>query len=218
MKTILCFGDSNTHGTSPRDWSRFDANTRWPGVMRSELGKLSADGYAVIEEGCGGRTTIWEDPIESPGSGSKNGSAYLRPCLHSHAPIDLVIILLGTNDLKHRFCAGADDIARGAGVLVDICQKSAAGLNNQPPKVLLIAPPPVGPLKGTPFEEMIAGGEEKSRLFGKWFRQVASEKGCDFLDAGQIIISSPTEGVHWEASEHVKLGKAVALKVRELMG
>ncbi len=214
MKTILCFGDSNTHGTSPQGWTRFDRNTRWPGVLRNQLGA----GFEIIEEGCGGRTTVWDDPIESPSTGSKNGAAYLRPCLHSHQPIDLVIILLGTNDLKHRFSVGADDIARSCGVLIDICQKNQVGPGNLPPKVLLIAPPPVTDLKGTPFEEMLAGGHAKSQLFGKWFGIIAKEKNCHYLDAGVIIQSSPTEGVHWEASEHQKLGHAVAKKVLEILG
>ena len=108
-KNILCFGDSNTFGSDPRGGPRYDRHTRWPGVLRDTLGA----GFWVIEEGCGGRTTVHEDPIESLGTGSKKGVAYLPACLHSHQPLDLVIILLGTNDLKPRFAVGADDIARG---------------------------------------------------------------------------------------------------------
>ncbi len=214
MQTILCFGDSNTHGTNPDGWSRFDRHTRWPGVMRDALGK----GYWVIEEGCGGRTTVHEDPTESHGSGSKNGAAYLRPCLHSHKPLDLVIILLGTNDLKAKFSVSAEDIARGAGALVDIVLRSDAGPDGQPPKVLLIAPPPVASLASTPFAEMLEGAEEKSKRFGKHYAAVASERSVAFLDAGTVMRSSPTEGVHWEASEHGKLGQAVAERARELLG
>lgn len=184
MKTILCFGDSNTHGTSPHDWSRFDIHTRWPGVMRDTLGA----GYWVIEEGCGGRTTVHDDPVEEPfQGGSKNGALYLRPCLHSHSPIDLVIILLGTNDLKARFNVPASDIARSVGVLVEIVQRSTNGPSGKAPRVLLVAPPPTMPLEKTPFEEMIAGGETKSKRFGAEYALVAKEKGCDFVDAGKII-------------------------------
>ncbi len=92
MKTILCYGDSNTYGYDPVSGGRFDHNIRWPGVLRNDLG----DGWWVIEEGCGGRTTVWEDPIER----HKDGSAYLPACLHSHGPLDLIVIMLGTNDLK----------------------------------------------------------------------------------------------------------------------
>ncbi|HYO08822.1 MAG TPA: SGNH/GDSL hydrolase family protein [Tepidisphaeraceae bacterium] len=213
MKTILCYGDSNTHGTNPADWSRFDLHTRWPGVLRRELG---AD-YWVIEEGCGGRTTVWDDPVEDQLQGSKNGAAYLRPCLHSHQPLDLVVILLGTNDLKARFGAGAEDIARGAGALVDLVRQSTAGPGGRAPRVLLLAPPPVAPLAGTPFSDMLAGAEEKSARFGQFFRQVAAERDCPLLDLAEVIVSSPTEGVHFDAPEHAKLARAVAAKVRELL-
>lgn len=215
MKTILCFGDSNTHGTSPVDWSRFDIHTRWPGVMRDTLGS----DFWVIEEGCGGRTTVHDDPIEEPHQGgSKNGAKYFLPCLHSHAPLDLVIILLGTNDLKARFGVGADDIARSAGVLVQMVQKSGYGIGGKPPKVLLVAPPPTTPLEKTPFVDMIAGGEAKSKLLGKFYEQTARELGCAFLDAGKVIVSSPVDGLHWDASEHAKLAKAMAQRVREILG
>ena len=214
MKTILCFGDSNTHGTNPHDYSRFDIHTRWPGAMRDALG----EGYWVIEEGCGGRTTVHDDPIESPfQGGSKNGSAYLRPCLHSHKPLDLVIILLGTNDLKVRFSVSAEDIARGAAVLVETVKRSEAGPDGKPPQVLLIAPPPTASLKDTPFEAMLAGAEAKSEQFGERFATIAKELNVPLLDAGGVIETSTTDGVHWEADQHIKLGQAVAERVRALV-
>jgi lysophospholipase L1-like esterase len=99
MKTILCYGDSNTWGAVPLQSleliERFGRSERWTGVLQRELGQA----YEVIAEGCNGRTTVWEDPIE----GYKNGKEYLIPCLDSHQPLDLVIIMLGTNDLKARF-------------------------------------------------------------------------------------------------------------------
>lgn len=214
MKTILCYGDSNTHGTNPHDWSRFDIHTRWPGVLRDSLG----DGYHVIEEGCGGRTTVHEDPVESHfGGGSKNGAAYLRPCLHSHQPLDLVIILLGTNDLKARFAVPAEDIAAGVGVLVEIVKQSTAGPEGCAPSVLMIAPPPTLPLEDTPFAEMIAGGEAKSKLFGKHYAAVAEQNGVAFFDAGQVIASSEGDGLHWDAESHRGLGAALAVRVRALL-
>jgi lysophospholipase L1-like esterase len=130
VKTILCYGDSNTWGYNPATGERFSRDERWPGVLRQELG----EGYEIIEEGLCGRTTVWDDPIE----GYKSGKEYLIPCLETHKPIDLVVIMLGTNDLKRRFSLSALDIANGAGVLVDIVLKSSAGPDEGAPKVLVL--------------------------------------------------------------------------------
>ncbi|MCB0213933.1 MAG: SGNH/GDSL hydrolase family protein [Anaerolineae bacterium] len=206
-KTILCYGDSNTWGYDPATQSRFDRHTRWSGVMRDVLG----DDYWVIEEGLNGRTTVWDDPIE----GYKNGHAYLIPCLETHKPIDLVIIMLGTNDLKVRFFLPPGDVAKGAGVLVNTVQKSDTGPNEQAPPVLLLAPPVV--VKLTEFEEMFEGAEAKSEKFGQYYGQIAQEYGCYFFDTAQVIQSSPLDGIHFEATEHRKLGEAVAAKVKEIV-
>ena len=207
MKTILCFGDSNTWGWNPATQARYGRGERWPGVLRRELGA----GYEVIEEGQNGRTTVWDDPIE----GHRNGREYLIPCLASHAPLDLVIIMLGTNDLKIRFSLTAYDIASGAGVLVDIAQRSDAGLDGAPPKVLLIAPPPLGRL--TEFAEMFTGAVAKSRRFSEQFRRVADEAKCALLDASQVAVSSDLDGLHLEAEQHRKLGEAIARSVVEIL-
>ncbi len=207
MKTILCYGDSNTWGYDPVRQDRFDRDERWPGVLRQELD----EGYLVIEEGLGGRTTVWDDPIE----GYKNGKEYLIPCLETHRPLDLVIIMLGTNDLKKRFSVSAFDIAASAGVLVDVVHKSAAGPNGGVPKVLLLVPPPLARL--TEFAEMFEGAEAKSRKLSEHYRRIAQEKGCALLDTAQVIVSSDLDGIHFEKSEHQKLGRAVAARVREIL-
>ena len=208
MKTILCYGDSNTWGADPRTNARYARDVRWTGVLRNALG----DGYLIIEAGQNGRTTVWDDPIER----HKNGAKHLPVCLETHYPLDLVIIMLGTNDLKKRFSLLPGDIARGAGVLVDIVQKSAFGPDGGPPQVLLIAPPPLAKL--SPATYMFEGGVKKSRKMGDWFRQVAEEYGCHFLDAGQVVVSSKVDGVHLDPEEHEKLGKALADLVRDIMG
>jgi lysophospholipase L1-like esterase len=207
MKTVLCYGDSNTWGYDPVTQDRFPPDTRWPGVLRQELG----EGYLVIEEGLNGRTTVWDDPIE----GYKNGREYLIPCLETHHPLDLVVLLLGTNDLKMRFSVSAGDIANGAGVLVDAIHKSAAGPRGAAPQVLLLAPPPVAKL--TDFAEMLEGAEAKSIRFAQHYRRVAAERGCAFLDTSTVIVSSDLDGIHFEASQHQKLGRAVAACVRQLL-
>ncbi len=207
MKTILCYGDSNTWGCNPATKERFSVDVRWTGALAQELGPL----YHIVEEGLGGRTTVWEDPIE----GNRNGKEYLIPCLESHMPIDLVTILLGTNDLKMRFSVSAYDIAASAGVLVNIVLKSATGPRNAAPQVLLMSPPVVGPLSD--YAEMFQDAQTKSSHFAKYYRQVADLYHCYFMDTAEIVVSSDRDGIHWEASEHRKLGKAVAARVREIL-
>lgn len=208
MKTVLCYGDSNTWGADPTQPVRFGRDIRWAGVLRTELGA----GYWVIEEGLNGRTTVWEDPIE----GHKNGKAQLPSILVSHHPFDLIIIMLGTNDLKKRFSVPACDIADGAGVLVDIVKQSGCGPNGGAPQVLLMAPPPVAKLTG--FAAMFEGADAKSQLFAQEYARVAKLKGCHFFNAGAVIVSSDADGIHFDGSEHIKLGHAVAEKVREILG
>jgi len=207
VKTVLCYGDSNAWGYDPSSQARFPRDVRWPGVLRNELGQ----GYLVIEEGLNGRTTVWDDPIEL----DKNGATYLRPCIQTHKPIDLVIIMLGTNDLKTRFSLTAYDIASGAGVLVDIVQKSDTGVEGGAPEVLLIAPPPAVEL--TNFAEMFENAIEKSGDFSKHYRRIANEKGCHYLDAGDYVESSPLDGIHLEAGMHRKLGEAVTADVKDIL-
>jgi lysophospholipase L1-like esterase len=208
MKTVLCYGDSNTWGADPTQPGRFGPDIRWPAVMRTTLG---AD-YWVIEEGLNGRTTVWDDPIE----GNKNGKTQLPSILLSHHPFELIIIMLGTNDLKMRFSVPAYDIAGGAGVLVDIVNQSGCGPNGGAPQVLLMAPPPIAKL--TEFAPMFEGGDAKSKLFAQEYARVAQLKGCHFFNAGSVIVASDADGIHFDASEHIKLGKAVAAEVRKILG
>jgi lysophospholipase L1-like esterase len=210
MKTILCYGDSNTWGYNAESAGRFSPEMRWPNVMAGELG----DGYTVIAEGLNGRTTVWPDPVEGE---YKNGKSYLIPCLESHHPLDLVIVMLGTNDLKHRYGLSAWDIASGAGTLAQMILGSAFGPNGGPPRVLLMAPPPTC-TDGTPFEEMFPDSDEKSRDLGRQYGRVAAELGCEFFDTSTVISSSKTDGIHLEPGEQVRLGVAVAAVVRRILG
>ncbi|PJF38625.1 MAG: hydrolase, partial [Phototrophicales bacterium] len=178
-RTILCYGDSNTWGAIAHG-GRHDLNTRWPAVLRNTLG----DNFWVIEEGLGGRTTVFDDPIEGT---HKNGARYLLPCLESHQPIDLVILMLGTNDLKHRFGLLAEDIARGAEKLIQIIKHSNCGPDYDTPQILLMAPPPIGKL--TDLSHMFLGAEAKSLELGQAYQAVAERQGVYFLDAGQHIRS-----------------------------
>ena len=206
---MLCYGDSNTWGSDPETGDRFAPDVRWPGALARGLG----DGYRVIEEGLPGRTTLRDDPVEGA---YKNGKTYLRVCLESHKPVDLVTVMLGTNDLKERFGASASDIAQGAAVLAEIALRSGCGPEGGELVVLLIAPPPVGKL--TDMAEMFEGSEGKSARFAAHYQRFAEQHGCGFLDAGAVIVSSDVDGIHLEADEHRKLGEAVAARVEKALG
>ena len=206
MKHILCYGDSNTWGFDPLTQNRLDA--RWTRVLGQELGA----GYEIVEEGLCGRTTIFDDELDA----GKNGRTYLTPCLESHRPLDLVIILLGTNDLKAKFKLTTEEIAQGAGELIRIVQTSWVSPNWKGPAVLLLAPPKTSTL--TEFAVEFEGAAAISDKFGECFGRVAAELTCPYLDTSTLIVSSPLDGIHLEAGEHRKLGLAVAARVKELIG
>lgn len=206
MKNILCYGDSNTWGYKPFSGNRFSIIERWPGVMRKLLNK----DYWVIEDGLCGRTTVWDDPL----SEGRNGSSYLIPCLEVNKPLDLVIIMLGTNDLKARFGLPMCDVAEGISLLIKIILNSETENKAKAPKVLLVAPPRITSL--TEFSDLFAGGEEKSLLFSQYYKDVAQKLGCDFFDAGSVINSMLPDGIHFGFKEHKIFGEALAVKVKEI--
>ena len=207
MKTILCYGDSNTWGYRPSEGSRYDRDQRWTGILQAELGPE----YLVSEEGLNGRTTVWDDPLGE----SRSGKTFLPVCLETHHPLDLVLIMLGTNDLKQRFNLPACDIAAGAGALVKMVQQSDAGPAGAAPQVLLIASPPLGKL--TASADTFAGGPAKSLQLAGFYREVAEQLGCHFRAAGTVVVTSDRDGVHWEAEEHRKFGQWLARVIAALI-
>jgi lysophospholipase L1-like esterase len=208
MKTILCYGDSNTWGAIPETGKRLSIHKRWPGILRKELG----EGYWVIEEGLCGRTSIWEDKVCQ----YRTGRDYLLPCLDTHAPVDLLIIMLGTNDLKTRFQLPAEDIARGMSVLVEMALKSSFGSDESAPEVLVIAPPVIHEVPGNKVQ--FVNGVSRSEQFGKLYSEYAKQYDVHFLDAGMCVKSSFVDGIHLDASQHEVLGEKVAEKVRTILG
>ena len=211
MKRILCFGDSNTHGTAPmrddNDVVRFDADTRWPGVLRAALGA----GFDIVEEGHPGRTTVHDDPVEGA---HKNGRSHLRAILESHWPLDLVIISLGTNDLKFRHGVSAFDIASSIGTLVDLVR--ATPMRGRPnPKILVIAPPPI--LEAGWLAEMFAGGQVKSEALGASIARMAAQRQVAFLDLASVAKVSPIDGIHFDEATHHAIGAAVHKAVLPLL-
>ncbi len=208
MKTVLCFGDSNTFGTPPMsgpgDERRFDGGTRWPGVMR----KILSHGWHVVEEGLPGRTTIRDDLIEGT---FKNGRRYIAACLETHRPLDAIVLALGTNDLKARFGAPPEDVAAGIDILAGII-KAIPNLGHPPARLLIVCPPPIR-LVGF-LGVMFAGGVEKSQALPPFYEAVARKHGADFLDSGKLVEVSPVDGIHFDEAAHRTLGEAIAARLQ----
>lgn len=208
-RTILCFGDSNTHGTRPLPTldgaGRFDHAARWPSVMGKALGPA----YEVINEGHPGRTTVLDDPMTGE---YRSGIRVLPALLESHKPLDLVILKLGTNDLKNCFHVSAADIAFFLDRLVRMIRASGAGPNGAAPQVLVVAPPPI--LEAGCLAEMFAGGAVKSHGLASAIQAMTTRANAGFFDAGRVIAVSPVDGIHYEAEAQVQLGLAMAAAVR----
>jgi lysophospholipase L1-like esterase len=204
VKTILCYGDSNTWGYIPGTSERLPFAARWTGRLQSSLGSR----YHVIEEGLNGRTTVWDDPYKP----ARNGLKTLRPILDSHTPLDLVILMLGTNDLKHYFSAHAPDCARGVALLVEAIRQSLYAGSPYAPRILLISPPHIRGLSPL-LQLQFRGAEEKSLEFAEHYEQLAQEAGCLFLDAAEIVEPSEKDGVHLEPEGHEKLAEAICAVV-----
>lgn len=204
-KHVLCYGDSMSWGIVPGSRQRHPYDKRWTGILQQLLG----NDIRVIEECLNGRTTVWNDPFR-PG---RNGKDLLLPILHSHAPIDLVIIFLGTNDLQSFYGVGAYESSLGAGVLVDMVQGCRAEPMLLAPQVLLVAPPRIIRPAGTMVEKFHGAGE-KSTQFTRCYARIAEERGCSFLDAAEFIQPSKVDGVHLDELQHQQL--AVALHQRVL--
>ncbi len=213
MKAVLCFGDSNTWGspTVPRPDDRYGPEERWTGVLRLDLGP----DWAVIEEGLPGRTTVHPDPVEGEWL---SGSAYLRPCLRSHRPLDAFVVMLGTNDLKARFNVPPGDIAAGVDALLKIVKVAEVGRAGGVPNVLVVCPPPILDHHGTrpDMNDMFLGGYPKSLKLAPLYEAVAAAHGAAFLDAGRVIRSSAHDGIHFDPDAHAALGCAIAEAVRAL--
>lgn len=215
MKTIVCYGDSNTWGFMPKSapplWAenRYPADVRWTGILQHTLGKS----FRIEEDGLNGRTTYVDDPQDE----TRNSLKYLPVCMQSRTPADLVIVMLGTNDVKGFFGLTPLMIARGMGRIVNHILNGAYGLHGNAPEVLIVAPPALHEniLNCWPGEEFGAEAYGKAAALGKQYEKIAHECNVHFLDASCITASS-TDGVHLSIEGHTTLGHMIAEKVREI--
>lgn len=214
-RTIMCYGDSLTWGWIPVEAgapsSRYPYEQRWPGVMAAALG----EGYRIIEEGLSARTTSVDDPIDP----RLNGANYLPAALASHMPLDLVIVMLGTNDTKAVYRRSTHDIVQGVAKLVAQIMGSAGGVGTlyPAPKTLVVAPPPIKRIGIPWFEYALEGAEEKTKGFAAQYEAMATFMGAAFLDAGSVITADGVDGIHFTADNNADLGKAIAAKVKQIV-
>lgn len=208
MKTILCFGDSLTWGYNPENITRYPFESRWTGALQKNLGV----DYRVIEEGLNGRTTVHDDPFQ-PG---RSGEMILPILLESHAPTDLVVILLGTNDLKSYFFGTAQKAAIGCARLVRQVLASPTSPAGVAPKVLLLAPPHFGQLSNL-MDTVFGGMAAESKLFTEHYRRVAEFTKVNFLDTALFLKASSKDGIHLDVANNERLGFEVASKIKEIL-
>ncbi len=201
MKTVVCFGDSNTFGYIPGTGGRYTQDVRWPHRMAKILG----EGYEVIAEGLSGRTTVFSDYIEP----YRAGIEQIVPVVQSHAP-DALVVMLGTNDTKTRYHVCAQEIGYGMEEL--LLRLRTAYPFSAVPKVVLVAPAPLRCKEGVEFS---TESVEKSRQLAAIYEDIAQRFGCGYLDAGQFAILGE-DGIHFTPQDHAEMACRVAAAVQAL--
>lgn len=209
---IVCLGDSNTHGYCARTNGRFDENERWTCLLGKKLG----EDYLVIEEGLSGRTTCFSDPIHE----ALSGLDYIYPCLMSHEPVDLLVIMLGTNDTKERFGSSAACIALGLKRLVAKAIAATDCWAGQKPNILIVTPKTID--KDYEHTEVAAtmgrGCAEKSEELREEYPKIAKLMGCHYFDANTAVKeNNHIDYMHLTAQGHQELADALAKLIPDLL-
>ncbi|MFC7398468.1 SGNH/GDSL hydrolase family protein [Chelatococcus sp. GCM10030263] len=210
QKVILAFGDSLTWGTDPRGGGRHAFADRWPSVLEAALGGRAR----VIAEGLGGRTTCFDD---FAAAADRNGARVLPTLLGSHAPLDLVIIMLGANDLKPHICGTAFGTAAGMGRLVEIVETYPYGHGYAAPQVLVVSPPHFCETMADDGRPAAGRSIAESKALAGHYREVAEHHGCAFFDAAAVAVASPIDGVHLDAANTRAIGEGLAPIVDALL-
>jgi lysophospholipase L1-like esterase len=212
MKTILAYGDSLTWGSDPtRGGARHGVSHRWPEVLARELGA----GFTVISEGLRGRTTAYDEHCADC---DRNGARFLPTALYTHAPLDCVILALGTNDLKPAIAGPAAAAMLGLRRCIEIVQRHAHRVPGQgAAKVLVVSPPRVVTTPDPFYADMFAGAVEESAKLAGFYASLAKELGCGFFDASQVASPLDIDGVHLDAENTAAIGRALAPVVRDFL-
>lgn len=211
MKTILAYGDSLTWGYDPINIGRHAHEDRWTSVLQKALGH----GVRVIAEGLNGRTTAYDDYL---GDCERNGAKLLPSLLATHKPLDLVIIMLGTNDLKRGIQGTAIGATSGIKRLVKLVQHHDWGFDFEAPEVLIVSPPPIRETADVMFGAMFNHSIEEGAMLASMYRDAADELGCGFFDAGSVAETTPLDGIHLDADNTRAIGRGLEPVVRMMLG
>jgi len=211
MKHILVYSDSISWGIIPMSRNRFDFHQRWPGILENNLNKLGKD-IRVIEDCLNGRRTMYEDPIR-PG---RNGLMGLSQRIEINSPLELVILMLGTNDFQANHEHTAQDAAKGMKALINEIRQTSLEPGMLMPEILVIAPPPILEPKGD-IAIKFKDGNKKCIGLAKVYEQLCIEQKCSFFDAGKITTSSKVDGVHFDLDQHLVFGNAISEYVGNLI-
>jgi lysophospholipase L1-like esterase len=211
VKTVLCYGDSLTWGYDAASAGRHAFEDRWPTRLAAGLG----EGHVVLAEGLNGRTTAFDDTTSAP---DRNGARVLPTILGTHQPIDLVLVLLGTNDLKRHTGGGRAFEARiGMERVVEVIRTFPYHRGMSVPKILIVAPPSFVATVDPDFTLLFSHGLEESQGLPVAYAMVADEYGCDVFDASEVCETTPLDGVHLDAENTRRLGDALVEPVRRLL-
>lgn len=203
-KRILCFGDSNTWGYIPgTKHNRYSSSVRWPGVLQSLLG----DEYEIIEEALNSRGIMKGD--NRPGKEGRIAMDYILPCLDSHDPLDYVIVMLGSNELKAEFNLLTQDIGENLRIFIETVSNRNSQFRDIKPKIIILVPPAMDDqteycLKGDKY----VGAHNKSIELKTTYAKIAEETGCSVVDVQDELLVGE-DGVHMLAESHELLAKAV---------
>jgi len=212
MKTVLCYGDSLTWGYNPETRDRHALEDRWSSALAASLG----DGVHVVADGLNGRTTAFDDHTADC---DRNGARTLPTVLHTHAPLDLVIIMLGSNDMKPVMAGSAHATSKGMRRLLELVRLHAWPVTDQePPQILVVSPPPLVETADPDFAAMFEGGVEQSAMLASFYADLADETGAGFFDAGSVAQCSPIDGVHLDAKNTRAIGRGLTPVARLLLG
>jgi lysophospholipase L1-like esterase len=211
MDQILVYGDSLSWGIVPETRRRLPFDVRWPGVMETAL-VAGGRSVRVLEDCLNGRRTAFEDPYK-PG---RNGLVGLEQRVEAGSPLALVLLVLGTNDFQSMHPHTAWHAGQGIGALVRAIRRAPIEPGMPVPRVLVVAPPVAGPARGT-MAEKFRGADARSAGLAEVYARVAAEEGCPFFDAGAVVRTSPLDGVHLDADQHLVLGRTLATVVAGLL-